>query len=238
MIKDIDVLILCGGAGSRLKKISGRVPKPMVRIGKLPFLDILIGYLKEQGFKRFILGLGYGAQYIKRYYSKHNIPGIEIKFSSEARPLGTGGAVKNAKRFIKSKIFLVLNGDSFSEFNADDLVAFYKQKKAGSLILLRKVKNSRDFGAVITGRGAEIVSFAEKNSKMLTSFVNGGIYLFSKSIFSVMPKKAMFSLEYDLFPQLIGKRLYGYKKAGFFIDIGTPKRYFAAKTYFLNNEDQ
>ena len=104
-LKDIDVFILCGGEGKRLKKISGRVPKPMVRIGRRPFLDIVIDYLRKFGFKRFILGVGYHAYFIKKYYKEHKIPGVEIVFSQENQPLGTGGAVKKAEKLIKSKVF-------------------------------------------------------------------------------------------------------------------------------------
>lgn len=235
LLKNIDVFILCGGRGRRLKKISGRVPKPMVPIGRRPFLDIVIDYLRKSGFKRFILGVGYKAHFIRSYYKEYKISGIEIVFSQEKQPLGTGGAVKKAKRLIKSDIFFVLNGDSFSEFDAKDFVRFYKQKKAGILILLRKVKNNNDFGAIATNRKSEITCFSEKSSRMRNSFINGGVYLFSKNIFSMMPKNAKFSLEYDLFPRIIGKGLYGYKKSGFFIDIGIPKRYFAAKKYLLKN---
>jgi NDP-sugar pyrophosphorylase family protein len=235
MIKDIDVFILCGGEGKRLKKISGRIPKSMVRIGRRPFLDIMIDYLREFGFKRFILGIGYQAHFIKKYYKEHKIPGIEIIFSQENQPLGTGGAVKKAERFIKSGVFIVLNGDSFSKFNAENFIKFYKQKKAKALILLRKVKNNQDFGAITTDRRSEITCFSEKNSALRNNFINGGVYLFSKNVFSEMPKNVKFSLEYDFFPQMIGKGLYGYKKSGFFIDIGTPERYLVAKKHFLKN---
>lgn len=235
MINNIDVFILCGGEGKRLKKISGSIPKPMICIGRRPFLDIVLGYLRKFGFKRFILGIGYKAHFIKKYYKEHKVSGAEIIFSEEDKPLGTGGAVKKAQRLIKSGIFLVLNGDSFSEFNAADFIKFYKRKKARILILLRKVENNQDFGAITTDRSSAITGFNEKSPASGNNFINGGVYLFSKNIFSMMPKKSQFSLEYDFFPRIVGKGLYGYKKTGFFIDIGTPERYLAAKKYFLNN---
>jgi D-glycero-alpha-D-manno-heptose 1-phosphate guanylyltransferase len=235
MIEDIDVFILCGGKGKRLKRVSGGIPKPMVRIGKLPFLDIVINYLKRSGFKRLILGIGYKAHFIKKYYNEHKIPGIKIIFSQEDRPLGTGGAVKKARRLIKSKVFLVLNGDSFSEFDAESFIKFYQQKKAKALILLRKEKNKRDFGGITIDKSSAITCFSEKNPELRNNFINCGVYLFSRNIFSMMPKNAQFSLEYDFFPGMAGKGLYGHKKPGFFIDIGTPERYFAAKKHFLKN---
>jgi D-glycero-alpha-D-manno-heptose 1-phosphate guanylyltransferase len=237
MIAGIDVLILCGGKGSRLKKITKDVPKPMVRFGRRVFLDILIGYLQKSGFKRFILGIGYQADFIKTYYEKYRKSGLEIIFSQEEHPLGTGGAVRAAGRFIKSDCFFVLNGDSFSEFNARNFIKFYKQKKANAVILLKKVKNSKDYGVISINRKSEITSFSEKNSQIPGNLINGGVYLFSKNIFSQLPKKSKFSLEYDFFPRLIGKGLYGYKQPGFFIDIGIPERYFTAKKYFLKDSN-
>ncbi len=233
MIKDIDVLVLCGGEGKRLRKISGKAPKPMVRIGRKVFLDIIIDYLRKSGFKRIILGIGYQAQFIKKYYCEHKIQGIEIVFSEEKTPLGTGGAVKKAKRLIKSESFLVLNGDTFSKFNADKFIKAYKQNKAKLLLLLRKAKSSQDYGAISIDKQSRITSFNEKPESGAGNFVNGGVYLFSQKAFPEMPKQTKFSLEYDFFPKMIGKGLYGYKESGFFIDIGTPERYSRAEKYFL-----
>lgn len=233
MIENIDVLILCGGEGKRLRQISGRVPKPMVRIAGRVFLDIVIDHLKRSGFKRIILGIGYRAGFIRKYYREHKAPGVEIIFSEEKKPLGTGGAVKKAKRLIKSGSFLVLNGDTFSKFKADRFIKFYQQKKARLLILLRKAKSNKDYGAITIDRSSKITSFSEKNLSSRVTFVNGGVYLFNKSVFSEMPDKSKFSLEYDFFPRLVGKGLYGYKESGFFIDIGIPERYLSAKKYFL-----
>ena len=227
------MLILCGGEGRRLRQISGRFPKPMVRIGRKVFLDIIIDYLKGFGFKRIILGTGYRAKFIRKYYSEHKVPGIELIFSEEKKPLGTGGAVKKAKRLIKSEFFFVLNGDTFSKFKVGRFIKFYQQKKAKLLILLRRAVINKDYGAITIDKRSKITSFNEKNVSTRVNFVNGGVYLFSKSVFSQMPNKSKFSLEFDFFPRMVGKGLYGYKESGFFIDIGIPERYFIAKKYFL-----
>ena len=86
-LKDVDVLILCGGKGERLREITKSVPKPMVKIGQRPFLDIIITYLSNFGFRRFILGVGYKARIIENYYLKNRKKGLKIIFSREKRPL-------------------------------------------------------------------------------------------------------------------------------------------------------
>ena len=116
LIKSTDVYILCGGMGKRLRSVIKNNPKPMVGIGEKPFLDIIIDYMADFGFRRFILGLGYKAEVFKRYYKNFKPKDLEIEFCEEKTPLGTGGAVKKAKKLIISRSFLVLNGDSFCKF--------------------------------------------------------------------------------------------------------------------------
>lgn len=231
-INSTDVYILCGGLGRRLKSIAGDVPKPMVKVGRRPFLDILIGYMVSRGFRRFILGVGYKAEIFRKYYRNFPHERVKIEFCEERYPLGTGGAVKNAKNLIKSDPFLVLNGDSICEFDPADFLRFHKSKKAIVSMLLRKVPIGSDYGMVRLDRAGRIVSFNEKYGMAKNCLINAGVYIFNKEIFGLMPRRKAFSMERDIFPELPGKRCFGYKKSGFFIDIGTPKRYLEADKHF------
>jgi NDP-sugar pyrophosphorylase family protein len=233
LIKNTDVYILCGGVGKRLKSITKNNPKPMVKIGDKSFLDIIIDHMADFGFRRFILGLGYKAVVFKKYYRNFKSRDIEIKFCEEKMPLGTGGAIKKAKSLIESNPFLILNGDSFCEFNPLSFLKFHQRKKAAVSMLLRKVSNGADYGKVKLGKSGRITDFNEKDSQARDCFVNAGIYAFNKNIFDLMPQKRVFSLETDFFPEFVGRNLFGYTKSGFFIDIGTPERYFEASKYFL-----
>lgn len=236
-LKDIDVVILCGGLGKRLKKVLGNNPKAFVEFNGRPFMDILISYLSGLGFRRFILGVGHKAGLIKTYYKKMNCRKIKILFSEEKMPLGTGGALKKAKKLIKSNQFFVLNGDSLSFFNPGKCLLFHKKKQALLTMLLSKVKDNRDYGSVELNRNFCITKFNEKSEKPQSSLVNIGIYIFNKEIFDFMLPVKKFSLEYDLFPFLTGKNIFGYLiRKGSFIDVGTPKRYANAKKYFSNNK--
>ncbi len=232
-LEGIDVLILCGGMGKRLKKISGPLPKPMVKINERPFLDIIINYLAGFGFKRFILGTGYRGDIIDDYYTKKPKKGLNILFSREKTPLDTGGAVKNAGRLIKSKFFFVLNGDSFCKFNPFKFMSFHKKKKALVSILLRKESKGSDYGEIKIDSYSRILSFNEKNRKVNKCLINAGVYIFDAKIFKLMPLSSKFSLERNLFPKLSGGGIFGYKNSGSFIDIGTPERYLKAKKYLV-----
>ena len=227
-VKNIDVLILCGGRGKRLRSITSK-PKPMLEFGKQPLLDIILNYLAGFGFRRFILGIGYKADVIKSYYGKNKIRSLNIRFCHEKRPLDTGGAVRNAKKLIKSRQFFVLNGDSFCRFNPLEFLRFHKEKKSLVSILLKRVACGKDFGEIKMDRASRISSFREKKNNARNCLINAGVYIFDKRAFQQMPRLNKFSLEQDFFPKIAGKNIFGYEKSGFFIDIGTPQRYLKAK---------
>lgn len=226
ILKDTDVIILCGGRGSRLKRITKNLPKPLIKIGDRPFLDILIAYLSKFGLRRFILALGYRADMIRKHFSENDVRGLKILFSREKEPLGTGGAVKNAQHLIRSDYFFVLNGDSFYNIGLSEFLRFCLKKTIFlGAIALKKTTSGKDYGAISKGPHGRIINFDEKNKVSKNCFINGGIYIFKRNIFSKMPGHKKFSLEKDLFPKLAAvKGFYGYETSGFFIDIGTPQR--------------
>lgn len=224
----VDVVILCGGMGTRLKAIIDDKPKPMAEIDKRPFIDILIGHISTFGFQRFILCAGYKAELVQEYY-KNKKCRVEILIRKEQELLGTGGAVKNAWPLIDSNPFLVLNGDSFLDMDLYKFVEFHLEKKALLSIALIDAKDTNGYGSIETDSSDRIVKFREKEEKSQESMINAGVYLFNREIFSLMPSNKKFSLEYDFFPKIVGSKFYGYLTKGFFIDIGTPERYMQAK---------
>ena len=234
ILKDTDVIILCGGRGSRLKRTTKNLPKPLIKIDGRPFLDILIAHFYRIGLRRFILASGYRADIIRKYYSENNTDGLKILCSREKKPLGTGGAVKNAQRFVHSNYFIVLNGDSIYNFGLPEFLKFCLKKTTFlGAIALKRLTCGKDYGSISIDRRGRIINFTEKNGASKNCFVNGGVYIFNKNIFPMIPLNRKFSLEMDLFPKLTAlKGFYGYKTKGFFIDIGTPQRLKKAKKLF------
>jgi|SRR3989338_2335079 len=226
----MDVIILCGGLGKRLRKVINDRPKPMAAINKRPFLDILIAYLRNFGFRYFILSIGYKAENIKEYYNKKKT--LNIRFSEEKTPLGTGGAFKMAQAFIRSNSFLVMNGDSFCNVNLNKFLKFHIQKNALASIVLVKDRQNKDCGRVKVLSSNQIAFFKEKTESTNDSLVNVGIYMFKKDIFSLMPKDKKFSLEYDFFPKITKERFLGYLTNSILLDIGTPEGLKRANLYF------
>lgn len=226
-LSEIDVLILCGGFGTRLRPTVGDSQKVMAKIDDRPFLDIILDYVMKEGFQHVVLCAGYKSESLEGYYKNKNSPLI-IEFSKEEEPLGTGGAVKHARKFIQSNPFLVLNGDSFCPVRLKEFVGFHKNKKALASVVVSRVKDAGDFGAIDMESDDRITAFKEKTEKTL-SYVNAGVYCFDRNVFHHIPQEDKFSMEKDFFPKLIGQGFFGYKTNKDFIDIGTPERYQAAK---------
>ncbi len=230
--KAIDVVVLCGGLGTRLQSVMKDCPKSMATINGRPFLDILIENVASYGFCHFVLCTGHKKDYIKQYYSSKKCS-LDITFSEEKKLLGTGGAIKNAKLFVESNPFLVMNGDSVCPLDLSDFLRFHTSTKADISMVLIKSENAGDYGSVVLDDKQRIISFNEKTQKK-NGFISGGVYLFNQSILSLIPPDSVYSLEYDLFPKLTNNKFYGYVFNGDFVDIGTPERYKKAELCIPN----
>ncbi|MFC1724223.1 sugar phosphate nucleotidyltransferase [candidate division KSB1 bacterium] len=223
----IDIAILCGGKGNRLKSVVNDKPKPMAEIAEEPFLNILIDYAVSFGFSRFILLTGFMRNFVKEYYQNKESD-LTFLFSEEERPLGTGGAVKKAIPMISSDTVIVMNGDSFCPIDFEEFYKFHNKNKASISIALSNAEKGKDYGYVLLDKFNKVTAFNEKTEIGEHGYLNAGIYLMEKSVFKYM-KSNKFSLEYDFFPDMIQYGIYGYVTGESFIDIGTPERFELAK---------
>ena len=229
-LSGINVVILCGGLGKRLRPVVYGQPKVLAKIGKKTVLDIIIDNLLLYGFKNIILSVGYLREQIKSHFSNEGNCNYTITFSEEEEPLGTGGAVKRAKDMIKSNPFMVMNGDSICKVDMKKFFEFHIKKEALLSIVLSRSKIAKDYGSVILDDSQKIVGFNEKVTGGSENIINAGIYIMKKDIFSFMPAQNKFSLEYDLFPNIANNKCYGFLTECEFTDIGTPERYEKAKS--------
>lgn len=233
-----EVVILAGGTGSRLKNLLTDRPKILAEIGGKPFLDILIDQLWEQEVSRIILCLGYLKEKIITYIKSRTLEDErfgKLDFVIEERPLGTGGAVKNALEAIKSNHFFLMNGDSiWKGLDLRDIYDFHIEKDSAVSIALCPKTNAHEYGRVSLGDKSRIVQFAEKNKLPGAGLVSAGVYLIKKEALSHIPQGEKLSLEYDILPELVKNGVcYGLEIDGDFLDIGTPDRFQMAEE-FLN----
>jgi mannose-1-phosphate guanylyltransferase len=226
------VFILAGGRGTRLRALFPDQPKPMVPVAGQPFLLRQVSLLAGQGFRDFVLCVGYRAEQIAGYFGDGVRWGVRIAYSSESQPLGTAGALKQAAGFW-SGAALVLNGDTYLDTDYQALVRQHCQQAArgaaGSLGLLRVDDCSR-YGQVRLAPDGRIRQFVEKQAAPAQpGLVNAGAYVLEPSILEAIPAGRAVSIEYDTFPALLaaGAGLFGVALEGTFIDIGTPEGHAA-----------
>jgi len=229
---EIDVLVLCGGAGSRLRPLISDRPKGMALIGGRPFLDILVDDLLKQGFRRIIFCVGHlKEQIIGRYKARDD---AEYLFSKEDVPLGTGGAVHGAIPLIRSSPFLVMNGDSLCHVDFSEFYKFHLGKSATASLVLTAPGGRQDAGTVCLNQERQILSFVEKSEAHdQECFINAGIYLLQAEAIDRKRMLPPFSLEYDVFPKLVkAEPCFGFVVSSQLLDIGTPERYRKANEDF------
>lgn len=229
-LSQIDIAILCGGLGKRLRGTIGEVQKTVAHVDGQPFLDIILEYLSVQGFRRVILCTGFQAEQVESCY-RYNPWELTIEFSREDSPLGTGGAVKNARTKIQSQQFIVINGDCFCPVDYQAFVKSHEHAKTSTSLVASFVDEAKDFGTIEINSDGNLVGFREKSIKG-PGLANAGIYLFNQNVWDLMPAQNIFSLEYDLFPQLIPLGVHAFKVRADFFDIGTPERYSKAQEIF------
>lgn len=218
-----DFLILCGGLGTRLRSVTGGVPKVMAEVQGEPFLDFLLRYLVKQGAVRVVLCAGYKAEAIAAHY-KVKFSQLDLQLSVEQEPLGTGGALKNAAPFLEREHVFCLNGDCFTPVDYAGLLQAHLDKEALATLVGVRVEGNKDFGTIVSNDRGEIQAFKEKFETREVQHISAGIYCFNRELFARMPS-GKFSIEYDFFPRMIADRFYCHKVTAPFIDIGTPERF-------------
>jgi len=232
-----DAIILCGGAGLRLKSVTGDAPKSLASIGKRPFLEILLSQLRRHGFDKVILAVGYQSDLIRSHFGDQ-VGAVKIFYSIESTPLGTGGALRNALDLMTSDTALIMNGDSYTDADLRSFLMEHQGSNADVSVVVVPADGRRDCGLVSVGSGERVLGFKEKQSSLGKQYVNAGIYLVSKQILSEIPTGTPVSLESEMFPRWLseGKHVQAFHHAGQCIDIGTPERFQSAQTILANAE--
>ncbi|MHC4662646.1 MAG: nucleotidyltransferase family protein [Planctomycetota bacterium] len=232
MFEERIALILAGGKGTRLKSVVNDRPKPMAEVAGRPFLEWLLLSLKKQNVKRIIICSGYMGDIIESHFGDGRRLKMEIEYSREFAPLGTAGAVRNAIGNIHSDRFLVLNGDSFCNFDVAGLEKTHADSNANATIWVVEMEDCGRYGSVVVGEEGVVLDFREKSADKCSGLINAGVYLFSREFAETIPSDRAVSMETEVLPDLIGHRLFAVKGEGPFIDIGTPESYAGAESFF------
>jgi NDP-sugar pyrophosphorylase family protein len=225
-MSEIDAIVLAGGLGTRLREVSGDIPKPLVPVaadGRTVFLDHLLTWLALYPVRRVILSVCYRPPLFHAFAATRQFP-FELEIVAEAEPLGTGGAVAfAAAQTALSQPFAVLNGDTYNPF---DLAAMVQALRAGempAMLSMAHVPDTSRYGRVERD-GDHVTAFTEKAAASGSGWINAGCYLLGPAL---LPARSdAFSLEQVLLPELAARRQLGcFETESAFIDIGIPADY-------------
>jgi len=230
-------MILIGGFGTRLRPLTCNTPKPLLPVINKPFLLYQIELIKKHGIKDIILCMAYLPLEFKRYFGDGKKFGVNISYAIEKMPLGTGGAIKNAEKYVDCPV-LIFNGDVLTDLDLTDLIKYHKQKKSKATITLVEVDDPTSFGLVETNKNGNILQFLEKPSanQITCNTINAGTYIFEPEILKEIPENTVYSVERGLFPNLLNKKypFYGFVYSGYWIDIGTMEKYLQVHHDLMN----
>lgn len=223
-----EAMILVGGKGTRLRSAISDRPKPMAQVAGRPFVEWLLEMLREQGVQRVVLCTGHLADHVEAHFGDGARWDLELRYSRDPFPLGTGGAIRHALDQIEGDRFFVLNGDSYCRCDIQKLTDIHVHKLAKATLWLVKTDDCRRFGSVRVDDSGAVQSFAEKSSVSGCGLINAGVYLIERDAAEAIASDRSVSLETEFFPDLIGRGLFAVAGQDAFIDIGTPESYAGA----------
>ena len=222
----MEVIVLAGGMGTRLRAVISDLPKPMAPVNNKPFIEYLFIWLSKYPVTRIILSVGYKAEVIADYFGD-NFQNIPLVYVKEPEPLGTGGAIKLALNQVIDDEFLIINADTYFPVDLDIFKDFHERTGSKLSIVLKKMTNFDRYGTVEL-KDKTILNFNEKKF-CEEGFINGGIYLVKKDFINSLSLPEVFSFEKEVLEkQAMTGNLKGMTFTDLFIDIGIPEDYYRA----------
>jgi len=221
----MDVVILCGGKGTRLSEETVKKPKPMAEIGGMPILWHIMKIYSYYSFKRFILSLGYKGNQIKEYFYNYRITGSdfsmkmdpthilkffnysddknwEITFVDTGLDTLKGGRIKRIEKYVKSDSFHLTYGDGVSNVNIKELVEFHNRYNCIGTVT--GVHPPSRFGEMLLENDM-VMEFKEK-PRMKAGYINGGFFVFNKEIMEYLTEDEKCDFEFGLLQKLAKDR--------------------------------
>jgi mannose-1-phosphate guanylyltransferase len=194
-----------------------------------PLLAYTFEHLRRHGVERAIVSCGYLPDQIRTSFGA-SFAGLELEYTVEDEPLGTGGAIGFAARKLEGSFF-ALNGDSLREADLEELVRFHRSAGAKATILLTPVADPSRYGLVRIAADGRVSTFLEKPrpEEIDTDLINAGLYVLEPDVLELVPPDRPVSIERDVFPRLAADgAVYGLPLDGYWLDVGTPESYLQA----------
>ena len=223
----MQAIVLAGGLGTRLRGMVPELPKPMAPVQGRPFLAFILDRLVDAGFKVAILAVGYRREVIRSHFGER-YRGLILRYSIEADPLGTGGAIRLAWSVTSASNVFVVNGDTYLELDYRGMLETHVRGEALLSMAVCHVPDAGRYGALDL-RNGRICGFREKGPSG-PGWINAGVYLLARQLLAHFPAQTAFSFEQDLLVAKVGAlQPLAFVTNGLFIDIGVPEDYTRAQ---------
>ncbi|PKL50523.1 MAG: nucleoside-diphosphate-sugar pyrophosphorylase [Planctomycetes bacterium HGW-Planctomycetes-1] len=234
-MKDVRVVVLAGGKGTRLRPYTTVFPKPLMPIGNMPILEVVLRQLKSFGFRKITISVNHLAELIQTFFGDGSSLGLDISYCMEDKPLGTAGSISIVQDL--TDVFMVMNGDLLTTVNYSSLVKSHIGSKAIATIGAFPRKLGIDFGVLETTDDGALVAYREK--PCLEYLVSMGVNVFDKSALEFIPKGKYLDI-----PTLMinlkdaGKKVLTYRSDCDWLDIGRADDYEKAVAEFEKSPDK
>ena len=229
---EMDVIILAGGLGTRLRSVVSEVPKSMALVNGKPFLYYLLKALSQYQIRKVVLSVGYKSECIVNWIRENgqDFP-FDIDFAVEEMPLGTGGGIRFAMEKCSCDTVCVINGDTFFDVDLEQLRREHEQSGKLLTMAMKHLRSFDRYGTVSFDKSGTVTGFKEKQF-CEDGYINAGVYMMSdRSLLKNMPEKFSFETDF-LQPKVAEGLVHGYVGDGYFIDIGIPQDYAKANEDF------
>ena len=210
----IEVLVLAGGEGKRLRPITKYLPKPLIRINEKTVIEILIKNLIDYNFHNISISTNYYANKIERYLKREFID-FKFKFLKENKPLGTAGPISKLHSK-KNKHILLVNSDIITQINFDKLISFHLKNKNDFTLAAYNHRSPFDYG-VIKIKNKNLITIEEK--PVIKNLISSGIYIFKSDLIKLMPKNTYVDIT-NFISKIKKKKIGVFKFDDYWVDIG------------------
>ena len=179
--RDNPVFLMAGGYGSRLHPLTDECPKPLLRVGSKPILETILESFIDSGFYRFYISTHYLPEMIRDHFGDGSRWGVEIIYTYEEKPLGTGGALALLPKNLSDEPLIMMNGDILTKVNFSNLLDYHNESDAVATMCVREHDYQVPYG-VVEAEDFSVISMKEKPTYRY--YVNAGIYVLNSSVIS------------------------------------------------------
>jgi mannose-1-phosphate guanylyltransferase/phosphomannomutase len=223
-------MVLAAGEGTRLRPLTGTMPKPMCPVANVPLLTRTLRMLAVQGITEIAVNLYHRPEIIRESLGTGASLGVTLHYSDESTLMGTAGGVKRLESFLADDSFLILYGDNLYRFDYAPILDFHRKSASLATIATFTAPNPSACGLVVTDENGIVTRFQEKPppEEVFTDQANAGVYILEPDVFSLIPPDTICDFGKDIFPELLRRypgRMAATAMNGYLQDTGTIPSY-------------